>query len=146
MTFRVLVVAACAVALLATACGNDAAGSFGSVYEFRGEDCGAVSTGQGWAVPAWASDWLLRAWSSGEPAHLRVTSPTIEGAPITRGFQVTGERTYDYVYDSREDDFGTKEVRLFHCMEFVGDPASLQPSFEGTGSCEPDGGRRLDGG
>lgn len=145
MMSRDVVVAACAAALLAAACGNDAAASLGSVYEFRGEDCGAVSTGHDWAVPASASECLLSAWSSGEPAHLRATGPTVEGDPITRGFQVTGERTYDYVYDSREDDFGTKEVRIFHCEAFVGDPTDLQPSFEGAGSCEPDGGERLAG-
>src|SRR3546814_12650840 len=83
---------------------------------------------------------------SGEPAPLRATGPTVEGDPITRGFQVTGQRTYDYVYDAREDSFGTKEVRLFHCEEFVGAVTDLQPSFAGARSCQPRDGQQLAGG
>jgi hypothetical protein len=144
MTSRRAVPVACATALLAAACGSGA-GSLGSLYEFRGEDCGAVSTGHDWAVPASASECVLDAWRSGEPAHLRATGPTVEGDPITRGFQVTGQRTYDYVYDAREDSFGTKEVRLFHCEEFVGAVTDLQPSFAGARSCQPKDGQQLAG-
>src|SRR3546814_7785195 len=94
MISRDVVAAACAAALLAAACGNDASASLGSVYEFHGQNCGAVSTDHDWAVPASASECLLSAWSSGEPAHLRATGPPVEGDPIDRKSTRPNSRHY----------------------------------------------------
>lgn len=122
--------------------GADAA--LGSLYEFRGQDCGNVSAGPpAWTIPPTAAECVVAAWRSGRLANLRITGPTVEGDPVTIAFQVTGQGTYDYISDSRHDAFGTKGVRLWRCKEFLGDPRELQPSFQGSAKCSPDDGEKL---
>lgn len=123
--------------------GDGADAALGSLYEFRGQDCGDVSAGQPWKIPPAAAECVVAAWRSGRLAHLRITGPTVEGDQVTIAFQVTGQGTYHYISDSRRDAFGPKEVRLWRCQEFFGDPTELQPSFQGAAKCGPEDGEEL---
>lgn len=111
--------------------------SLGSLYEFKGRDCGSVSVGHDWEVPGTASECFLDAWRAGEAAYVTVTGPTIEGAPVTRAFQVTGDEEFDFLHDSRKDSLGSEAVRLFHCTTFMDPPADLLPVYGEPSGCSP---------
>jgi len=115
---RVLIVAGVLVAV--SACGSPeaaaplplppSASASGSAL-----DCGVFVLDQGESVPAAAGRCLLEALAAGQPARLRVTSPTTEGDPIPTTYTTRPDGRVDVVVDTRQDQFGPRSVTRQTC-------------------------------
>ena len=114
---RVLIVAGVLVAV--SACGSPEAAAPLSPPSASGSgsvlDCGVFVLDQGETVPAAAGRCLLEALSAGQPARLRVTSPTTEGDPIPTTYTTRPDGRVDVVVDTRQDQFGPRSVTRQTC-------------------------------
>ena len=87
------------------------------VIPTHGRDCGDFTLGQGGSIPDEASKCISAAFASGEAAHLKVTSPTVEGDPVPVTYQVVGVEELDVYHDLRADTFGADAVTRARCWE-----------------------------
>ena len=108
--------------LLAAGCGDEVHAR----WEERAPlpSCGAVDFDQGETLRRDAPDELAclrEALTSGKGAELQVTSPTVEGDPVTVYYRVTPEGTTEIYEDTTEDAYGSDEWSYASC----GRPASV---------------------
>ncbi|QGN46771.1 hypothetical protein ACN26Y_10975 [Micromonospora sp. WMMD558] len=82
-------------------------------------DCGTFDLGQGEHLPVSALNCLREAVLDGRPARLAETRPTTEGDPIRKSYTTGGDEHVTVVVDTREDDFGPREVYRLVCTDPV---------------------------
>ncbi|XVU21730.1 DUF4362 domain-containing protein [Actinoplanes sp. CA-054009] len=78
-------------------------------------DCGTFTLEQGRRLPDDAGLCLLTASREGRIARLSVTAPTVEGDPIITVYATRPDGGIEVVEDTRQDEFGTKEVTREIC-------------------------------
>lgn len=62
---------------------------------------------------------LLDAFAAGEPAHLDVESPTVEGDPIYHRYTVVGPEIVEVRTDTTHDRFGSPGIITERCTSLV---------------------------
>ncbi|MFF5083916.1 DUF4362 domain-containing protein [Actinoplanes sp. NPDC000266] len=95
-------------------------------------DCGTFTLDQGERVPEDAGLCLLTASKEGRVAQLEVTAPTVEGDPIITVYATRPDGGIEVVEDTRQDEFGAKEVTREICTGPIIDENGLH--FTACGS------------
>ncbi|MCM4077836.1 hypothetical protein [Paractinoplanes hotanensis] len=79
-------------------------------------DCGTFVLDQGDTLPDNPARCFVDAAQAGHPARLKVTRPTVEGAPIPVTYTAGADGRTEVVTDSRRDGFGPKQVTRQTCQ------------------------------
>ncbi|MDY7087318.1 MAG: DUF4362 domain-containing protein [Actinomycetota bacterium] len=79
-------------------------------------DCGTFTLAQGEQLPDQAARCFADEAGAGHRALLKVTRPTVEGAPIHVTYTSGDDGRTEVVTDSRADNFGPKEVTTEDCQ------------------------------